>query len=218
MNLNKHISFFDPLTIKDEIHIIGVGAIGSNIATQLVRLGVTNLHIWDFDTVDEHNITNQIYTSEDIGKPKTEALLAYLLKINPNCNITTHKRYASQTLKGFIFMCVDSIETRHRIAEEQQYNMFIKLVIDTRIGLERGQVLITPWREAKKVNNYIEMCNFKDSETEAPVSACGTTLSVSPTVLLTTAYAVSELINFIKTGKTQNQIHFDAFSYKTRAI
>lgn len=32
MNLNKHISFFNPLTIKSKCVIIGVGAIGSEVA------------------------------------------------------------------------------------------------------------------------------------------------------------------------------------------
>ena len=32
MNLNKHYEFFNPMSVTDEIHIIGCGAIGSTIA------------------------------------------------------------------------------------------------------------------------------------------------------------------------------------------
>lgn len=218
MDIRKHLEFFNPLELDEEIHVIGVGAIGSNIATQLARLGINKIHIWDFDIVNEHNITNQIFTSEDVGKPKVEAVKDYLLKINPNMKVITHKKYGNQPLKGFIFSCVDSMETRHRIAEMHQYNRFIKLVIDTRIGLERGQVLATNWRDEERVSNYIAMCDFKDSEDETPVSACGTTLSIAPTILVTTAYAIAEFINFVRTGKNHNQISFDSFAMKTRAV
>ena len=73
MDLSKHLDFLTPASYGRPIHIIGVGAIGSRIAEQLARLGFTNLVIYDFDTVDEYNITNQLYTYPDIGLPKTEA-------------------------------------------------------------------------------------------------------------------------------------------------
>lgn len=217
MNLNKHLDFFNP-HFNEEVHIIGVGAIGSNIASQLVRLGVTDIHIWDFDTVDEHNITNQIYTSEDIGKLKVDALKEYLLKINPKARIITHKKYTRQPLQGILFSCVDSIKVRREIALQNEYNLFLKLVIDTRIGLETGQVFVTHWQVEDEVKNYLAMCDFNDDETDAVVNACGTTLSISPTVLITTAYAVASLINFINGKTVKNQILFNAFDFKTRAV
>lgn len=59
MNLNKHREYFDPEKIREAkvpIHIIGVGAIGSHIAIQLAKLGIEEITVWDFDTVDDHNI------------------------------------------------------------------------------------------------------------------------------------------------------------------
>lgn len=217
MDVSKHLEFFNPLKLNKEIHILGVGATGSNIAVQLVRLGIEQIHIWDFDTVDERNISNQTYTFADLGKPKTEALKEYLVTINPNVQIITHKKYTMQPLKGILFFCIDSIEQRHKIAQDNQYNLFIELVIETRIGLELGQVFVTKWQDKKAIEEYIALLDFKDSESAAPVSACGTFLAVSPTILMTTAIATAEFINYIKTGKTQKQIHFNAFTYKIKA-
>ena len=62
MDLNKHIEFFNPEKLKDkniDVNIIGVGAVGSYIALQLAKLGIEKLIIWDFDVVDEHNITKK---------------------------------------------------------------------------------------------------------------------------------------------------------------
>ena len=142
IDINKHLEFFNPTTVTDDIHIIGVGAVGSYIALQIAKLGTSRLHIWDFDTVEEHNITNQVYTFKDIGRLKTEALKDHLQASNPEMEVITHGKYERQPLTGYIFMEVDSVELRHRIAEQNQFNRLIKYVIDGRIGLSSGQVFV----------------------------------------------------------------------------
>ena len=83
MDLNKSIEFFNPEKVKRKCHIIGCGAIGSNIAELLARQGVEDFVLWDEDIVEAHNIVNQLYTDDEINMPKTEALSNHLLKINP---------------------------------------------------------------------------------------------------------------------------------------
>ena len=62
MNLSKSLEYFDPINdFEGAIHVIGIGAMGSRIVELLVRLGVPRIHIWDFDTVEDKNITNQLY-------------------------------------------------------------------------------------------------------------------------------------------------------------
>ena len=70
MDLNKSLEFFDPAKVKEKCHVIGYGSIGSNVAELLVRYGITNLVLWDFDEVEPHNIANQIFTQADIGEKK----------------------------------------------------------------------------------------------------------------------------------------------------
>lgn len=217
MDLIKHISFFDPINIKEEIHIIGVGAIGSNIATMLVRLGLEKLHIWDFDTVDDHNITNQAFYYTQLDMPKTEALEKILLDINPQVKIIKHGKYEEQLLKGYVFLAVDSVELRFKIASILEDNYYVLGIIDSRIGLEAGQVFTVSKREQFK--NFLDVSNFKDSEADAPVSACGTSLSVLPTVLQTCSYAVANFINIInKVPEIPFMIQFNSFTFKTKAI
>lgn len=218
MNLNKHLDFFDPISVENlEINIIGVGAVGSFVALQLIKLGVQSIKLWDFDIVEEHNLTNQIYDTKDLYKLKTEALKEHLLKINPNAEIKTYSKYTNQTLKGAIFLTVDSIELRKRIAEENMYSIMVDIVLDGRIGLDRGQVYTTVWNNPEKVQNYINLCDFKDNEVDAPVAACGTTLSVLPTVLIVASYLVAQFINYIRKQDIKQVIMIDAFDFKTKA-
>lgn len=219
MNLNKHIDFFNPSElVGKEINIIGVGAVGSYIALQLSKLGIRNLTIWDFDTVEEHNITNQVYTQLDLGKRKVDALELHLKASNPNINIIKKGKYTNQKLSGIVFMEVDSVELRHDIAIINQLNDEIELLIDGRIGLETGQVHTVDWSNDEEVDQYIDKTDFKDDEVDVPRSGCGTTLSVSPSVLLTASYAVSNLINYCKGESVPRYIEFNAFSYKTAAL
>lgn len=77
-------------SILDNAHvaIVGVGGVGGFTAEMLVRAGIGNLTIVDFDKVDETNINRQYVANvETVGRLKTEVLKEMLLKINPNCNI-----------------------------------------------------------------------------------------------------------------------------------
>lgn len=217
MNLNKHQDFFNPINIEKPIHIIGVGAIGSYLAQQLVKLGVTNLHIWDFDTVEEHNLTNQVYELYDLNTLKTFALKTKLLLVNPKAEIHQHDKYTDEPLSGYIFLCVDSVELRKHIIEVNEFNMNIEFVSDGRIALTSGQVFSAKWDVKSDVEQLLMQCDFKDSEVSTPVSACGTTLSVSPSVLVTVSYLISNFMNYIKEKTYHNAIHFDAFNFQTKA-
>lgn len=216
MDLNKHLTFFNPIELrKEEIHIIGCGAIGSNVALQLAKLGVEKLHLWDFDSVDEHNITNQVYDYTDLNMLKIDALERHLVKQNPDIKVIKNKKYTNQPLKGIIFVCVDSINLRNKIANFNMFNLSIKLLIDGRIGLETGQVFCVDWSKSKCIEDYIKSTAFEDSEVATPVSPCGTTLSVSPSVLITVSYMISCVINFTKKKENPAMILLDAFNYKT---
>ncbi len=69
------------------VAVCGLGGLGSNIAVLLVRAGVWNIHIIDFDKVDISNINRQQYFIEQIGQYKTNALYENLLKIMPYADI-----------------------------------------------------------------------------------------------------------------------------------
>ncbi len=75
---------------KSTVGIAGCGGLGSNAAVALVRAGVGNLIIADFDKVELSNLNRQYYFLSDIGKNKTDALKNHLLNINPDLNLTLY--------------------------------------------------------------------------------------------------------------------------------
>ncbi len=206
MNLNKILEFFDARQLEDTaIHLIGVGAIGGFIAEHLARIGIKKVHIWDFDTVDPHNVTNQIYTNSHIGLNKTDALEAILLEINPDMVVVKHGRWEKgANISGHVFLGVDSISTRREFMESNKMNFSIRTLTDIRMGLLDAQAyFVKDWKVNKEKNNLIALSQFSSEEVKEAVSACGTTLSVAPTIRLIVAVAVANWMNsFI--GKPTN--------------
>src|ERR1035437_9086780 len=70
----RQLGLIDPEKLQMPIAIIGAGSIGSWTALALLKLGCSDVTVFDFDKVEEHNIGSQIYTMADIGKDKTQAL------------------------------------------------------------------------------------------------------------------------------------------------
>jgi len=70
------------------VAIVGCGGLGSNAAAMLVRSGVGELTLVDFDVVEESNLNRQLYFRDQLGRPKTEALGETLLRIEPD--VTLH--------------------------------------------------------------------------------------------------------------------------------
>jgi len=124
-----------------EISIIGVGAIGRQVAVQLAAMGVQNLHLLDFDKVEESNIASQGYMEGDIGKYKVEATGKLCKKINATLNLRAEKdRFRLNTNLGqIVFLCVDSIDTRSHIWGSVRG--LTKFFVDGRMSAEVYRVL-----------------------------------------------------------------------------
>jgi adenylyltransferase/sulfurtransferase len=76
--------------IRGRVVIIGCGALGSNIATLLVRAGIGHVRIIDRDFIEYHNLQRQVlFDEEDIkaGLPKAIAAQRHLEKINSSVEI-----------------------------------------------------------------------------------------------------------------------------------
>src|SRR5690349_23992044 len=70
------------------VDVIGVGAIGRQVAVQLAALGAMRLRLFDFDTVELTNVTSQGYLqSDDVGDLKVEATRRVLLSIEPALSV-----------------------------------------------------------------------------------------------------------------------------------
>jgi len=65
---------WNPDNQRHKLMIIGAGSTGSFLALTLAKMGWKDIKVIDYDTIDETNISNQMWKISDIGKAKTEAL------------------------------------------------------------------------------------------------------------------------------------------------
>ena len=102
--------------------VIGIGAIGRNVALQLAAIGVPRIQLVDFDVVDASNVTTQGYAAADIGMTKVLATLPAIRRIDPTIQVETMEdRYRPRLEIGSaVFCCVDSIEARAAIWRSAQ--------------------------------------------------------------------------------------------------
>lgn len=218
MDLVKQLEYFDPTTLQNnEVHVIGLGAIGSHVCEMLARVGVNSIDVYDFDTVEAHNIANQNYFADDIELLKTEATKKNCLRINPEMQIRTHEKgwNPNVRLAGFVFLCVDNIDTRRAIVENNRYNCNIDAMFDFRMGLEDAQHYACDWSKQKNIENFLSTMAFTHEEAKEamPVSACGTTLSIASTVKSIVCDGISNWINFVKTKRLKVVVLHNAFKY-----
>ena len=70
------------------VAVVGLGGVGGYAVEGLVRSGISNLIIVDYDTIDISNLNRQIITNQNnIGRLKVDVMEEHLLSINPECNI-----------------------------------------------------------------------------------------------------------------------------------
>ena len=91
------------------IGIAGVGGLGSNCAAHLVRAGIQNLVICDFDSVSESNLNRQFYFAEQVGEKKVVALETNLRRIDPDVKIEVHDTRLDETNVRTIFAGCDYV-------------------------------------------------------------------------------------------------------------
>lgn len=99
--------------------VIGVGAIGRQVALQLAAMGISWLQLVDFDVVEVSNLASQGYLQDDLGRPKVEATADLCQQINHMLEVHTEtSRFRRSMETGTVlFCCVDSIEARRLVWE-----------------------------------------------------------------------------------------------------
>lgn len=223
----RHYSIFNPAEHNPQIHIIGAGATGSRVWMSLVELGLTNIHTYDYDEVEPHNLANQIFLNGDVGKPKVEALHdMYQLKTGSKAPDTMgfHQvKIDSEFLKenslpGVVFLLTDTMESRKEIseslfegslAEEVDYERVAFLMVETRMASTHGDVFNVNTFDPEMVDKWQKTLS-EDSDEDLEKSPCGSTISVGPTANVIANMAVWQFISHF-TNEVASEFHLKLF-------
>jgi len=150
-----------PKLLETKATVVGVGAIGRQVAIQLAAIGVPRLTIIDFDDVNVENLGSQGFYESDVGLPKVKATTQTCRSINPSISINSlNSRFRPLCfVSGILFCCVDSIEVRKSIFEatKDKFDLFI----DGRMSAEYLRIITVHDNESTK---YYPSTLFKPNE------------------------------------------------------
>lgn len=223
LDLSKSYDFFQPDSLRDRIHIVGCGSVGATLAENLVRLGITKITLYDFDMVSPHNLANQIFREKDIGHPKVDALKDILLEINPDVERDLKLKpngWQGENMSGILFLAVDNIDLRREIVEKHINNEFVRAVFDWRTLLTSAQHYAARWDDPLAKKGLLNSMAFSHEEAaaETPVSACGVTLGVAPTVRVICGLGIANFLNYVRGEELKKLILCDVFGFNIEAF
>lgn len=214
-NYSRQSGYVPPEKFHGEkITVVGAGAIGSHVALQLAQMGIGQsgsgeLHIYDYDVVEEHNLPNQAYRLQDVGRPKVEALQGFIedkmgFSIEAhNEKITKESGGSSITSSRYVFLAVDSMEARKEILENfLEFNSCTKLMLESRMGLTEGMVFAINPQDYQEVDVWKSKW-YSNEESEA--GGCGGSEAVASTSIFIATFCVSTMMHHFKKTEMEFQ-------------
>jgi len=123
------------------VTVVGVGAIGRQIALQLTAMGIAKLQLIDFDRVEIENLCCQGYLEHDLGRLKVEATSQMCWLINSQVTVEpVGQRFQRSAAVGdVLFCCVDDINIRRLIWEAVKDR--VSVFVDTRMSASVARVI-----------------------------------------------------------------------------
>jgi molybdopterin/thiamine biosynthesis adenylyltransferase/DNA-binding transcriptional regulator YhcF (GntR family) len=105
---------------KARVLVVGAGALGNEVVKNLALMGVGNVFILDFDTIEMANLSRSVlYRESDTGRRKAEVAAARLKDLNPtvrvqylHADVTTQLGLGIIRRMDVIIGCLDNREAR----------------------------------------------------------------------------------------------------------
>ena len=208
--------------IKEKnILVIGLGGVGGYVVESLIRCGIENIVLVDFDKIDETNLNRQIIaTRSNINKKKTDAFYERIMDINDKVKVIKIDKFIDESNYkelfdykiDYLIDCCDYIMTKKLLIKEC-LDRKIKFITSMGTGykLDPSKLEITDIRKtsydkiAKILRKWVKDENIKGkitcvSSTEKPIinketKKMGSNSFVPASAgLLITSYVIRDII------------------------
>ena len=143
---------------SSNILVLGLGGVGGYALEALVRSGVENITLVDFDNIDITNINRQIISlTNNIGNSKIDEWKKRILEINPNINVKIINKKIDENNIELLFdnnydFIIDACDT-----------IIVKKLLIKKCR-ENNIELITVCGMGKKLNpTLVKICDLKDT-------------------------------------------------------
>jgi molybdopterin/thiamine biosynthesis adenylyltransferase len=147
VRFSRQSSIVPPAELRDHhMVVVGVGAVGRQLALQAAALGVRRISLVDADEVELHNCTSQGFPTRQIGLKKVEAVaqsIRELYEATPDYLpvVSAHPewfrsipKYDGMDGSLSVMATVDSIDVRQSIWEDYREHGLGQFFGDARVG------------------------------------------------------------------------------------
>jgi hypothetical protein len=199
--------------------VIGVGAIGRQVALQLTAVGIPLLILYDHDRVAPENLAPQGYRPDQIGIAKVDATAADCQRIHPEIHLVPkaerfRRSDRSEVTEGgsslIVFCCVDSIATRRIVWESLRHQA--ALFLDGRMSAEVIRVLAA---ELRRDDRFYPTTLF--AADEAYAGAC-TARSTIYTASIAAGLMVSQMTKWLRRLPTDPDLTLNLLAAELTAL
>lgn len=218
LDRTRHSGILSPEDIKDlSVCVIGCGAVGSLLVEALVKIGFEDITVYDFDTVEAHNLPNQGFYLQDLGKNKAEAVAARLenglgIRVKAKPEKWTKEASGTYTL---VLSAVDSISARQSIVDGIEAGAFglPALYMDPRMGARFGVIytVIGP-TDAAQQNSGSSWDKYKGTLSGGDQAVSDVPCTEKTTIFCAyglVALACAQLTEFCRGGEVSSEITAD---------
>lgn len=191
MEFLRQLDLVNPETLDLPVHLIGCGGIGSFTALVLSKMGVQQLHLYDPDGIEEHNLPNQLFRLKDVGRPKVDALREILEEFAGAPVEGLPVEVEARRMTGVVISGVDTMRARKTIwLRSIRYRASVLRYLDARMGAEVARIYAVNPTDPDDIRFY-EKSLYNDEEAEViPCTAAAISYS---------GFAIASLIgNLVK--------------------
>ncbi len=210
----RQLDILAPKDMQDtKVTLIGCGGIGSPTALVLAKMGLPHIKLYDGDTVEEHNLPNQLLPmlnpkgESTIGQFKSITLWEMLQPITLNVVEAYPDYWSGQFLDGIVISAVDSMKVRKEIWAGVKHDaQFVDLYVEGRMGAEVGSVYAIDPKNETDAKWYED--NFLYDDADALETPCTARAIIYNTFMLA-ALIGRQVKNHLTGGRVPREIIMD---------
>ena len=183
--------------------VAGCGGIGSWTTLLLARMKPASMFIYDNDTIEAVNMSGQLYSQSDLGRPKVSALAEMIRNYAGYGSVfAISERFTEESEASDIMICgFDNMAARKLFfnkwlshvqskPEDERKNC---LFIDGRLAAEEFQVLCIKGDDEYNINRYNNEFLFSDVEADETICSYKQTTFCANMIA---SYMVNLFVNF----------------------
>ena len=214
----RQLDIADPSQFRDKpVTVIGAGGIGAATVVALAKTGFENIAVYDFDTVEEHNLPNQLLPmrvgdQDTLQWAKTTALF-HLVHDLADISITPiNERYTDQPLGEIVISAVDSLDARRSLWSQVQQSMDTLFFLDGRMAITSMDLYAIDMLDEEAVAGYTQSLDGKAEE--LPCTARATMFNS----FIIAGHLVALLVAYLNSWQHPWRFYYNVRSFQTLPV